>query len=322
MTDCALCSSLEAAFGTHAGQVQAAASNLGVDTFMGKRRSRATTRTLSGRLLKLKKRGRKLKAIEEATPEPFSMVQLYKTGLQSFGFYGSEVVGLTDTELVQAQHHYLALCGSPSQSRNKHLSLCLLTDPLWRQAVGPALVWASIVWKAATDRALFLVWPLPWLGQEAGKIITSLPASWAAVRGPLGAAHLSLRRAGWSFQTPFQLLDDKGNTINLTDTSPAMVAHLLRLSWNRLHLAGAHRSLRMDEGLNIDFEVARAFLQDRRIPPHVRGVLVRYLTHTFWTCERMHHVGYDIVQGCPKCGHHRDDLHHRLFSCPCTEDLR
>jgi hypothetical protein len=104
---------------------------------MGKRRTRRTTRTLSGRPLKLRRRGRKLKALKEAAPEPTNMVHLYKTGLQSFGYFGSEVVGMNDVELAQAQHHYLSLCGGVSQARHKHLSLCLLTDPLWRQAAGP-----------------------------------------------------------------------------------------------------------------------------------------------------------------------------------------
>ena len=163
---------------------------------MGKRRSRTTTRFLAGRFAKLKKRGRKLRALKEATVEPTSMAHLYKTGLQSYGFFGAEVVGLTDLEVTKAQHHYLGLCGCPSKARNKHLSLCLLSDPLWRQAVGPILTLSPIVWKASTVRDLFEVWPLPWLGQEAGKVVRSLPTKWSAVRGPLGAAYLSLRRVG------------------------------------------------------------------------------------------------------------------------------
>ncbi len=56
--------------------------------------------------------------------------------------------------------------------------------------------------------------------------------------------------------------------------------------------------------------------------PHSRGLLHRYLTQTLWTCDRLYHVGYDVAQGCPLCGHHRDDLHHRLFHCPGSEDSR
>ena len=64
------------------------------------------------------------------------MTYVFKTGLQAFGYFGAEVVGMDDKELVQAQHQFLSLCGCPSQSRSKHLSLCLLTDPLWRQGGG------------------------------------------------------------------------------------------------------------------------------------------------------------------------------------------
>jgi hypothetical protein len=161
------------------------------------------------------------------------------------------------------------------------------------------------------------------LGQEAGKIIRSLPSTWTTVRGPIGA-YLSLRRVGWTFATPFQLLDPVGSILNLTDTSPALLAHRLRLDWNRLHLEGARRSLKLpsDDMTDVDFAAARSLLLDRSLTAHSRGILHRYLTQTLWTCERLHHVGYDVVQGCPLCGHHRDDLHHRLFDCPHSADSR
>ncbi len=269
---------LRKAFGHHAGKVQESATNLGVDTWMGKRRRPSTLKTLSGRFDKLRRRGRKLRALKEASSEPLHMVTLYKTGLQSFGFFGSEVVGMTDQELHRAQHHYLTLCGCPGQAKSKHLSLCLLSDPSWRQAVGPILVWASIVWKASTSPDLFAVWPLPWLGREAGKVIRSLPRTWAEVRGPLGAAYLSLRRLGWTFVTPFQISTDDGAVISLTDTSPEMVAYWLRTASNKQHLDGAKRTLHLDPALQIDFEVARKLLLDRRLAARERGVLHKYLT--------------------------------------------
>jgi hypothetical protein len=100
------------------------------------------------------------------------------------------------------------------------------------------------------------------------------------VRGPLGAAYLSLRRIGWAFLTPFQLVTAEGVTINLTDTAPAMVAYRLRLAWDHQRLQGAQRSLHLDASLKVDFEAARKNLLDRRIPARERGVLHRYLTHT------------------------------------------
>ena len=37
--------------------------------------------------------------------------------------------------------------------------------------------------------------------------------------------------------------------------------------------------------------------------------------------ERALSAGYEVPQGCP-CGHHRDDLRHRLLECPKTENAR
>ena len=184
------------------------------------------------------------------------------------------------------------------------------------------LTWSSIVWKAATDRSLFDVWPLPWLGREAAKVITSLPSSWRQVRGPIGAAYLSLKRIGWTFSTPFQITDSTGRTFSLTDTAPALLAHFLRESWNHINLVGASRALHLDPDLQIDFEVPRRLLQDRSIPARSRQLILRYLCHAIWTRERLYHVGFDVPHGCERCGHHRDDLHHRLFRCTSTEELR
>ncbi len=70
---------------------------------------------------------------------PRDMVTIFKTGLQAAGYYGSEVVGVNPKELQAAQHHYLEVCGSPCSSRSLFLSLCVLGDPTWRQAVGLSL---------------------------------------------------------------------------------------------------------------------------------------------------------------------------------------
>eukprot|EP00959_Pyramimonas_sp_CCMP1952_P429177 8988713-Pyramimonas_sp.AAC.1 len=78
----------------------------------------------------------------------------------------------------------------------------LMDDPMWRQALGPALSWAT-VWKAATGERREHAVSLPELARMAKPVLSNLPRTWAAVRGPLGAAHLSLERIGWKFDGPF-----------------------------------------------------------------------------------------------------------------------
>ncbi len=135
----------------------------------------------------------------------------------------------------------------------------------------------------------------------------------------MGAASLSLKRVGRSFHTAFQLRTAEGDVVNLTGTSPAMLASRLRLAWEARNLAGAKRSLRLADSTRIDFEVARKALADSRLPNQSRSLLTSFLCQTVWSHERLYHVGYDVVQGCAFCDSHRDDLHHRLFLCPCTQ---
>ncbi len=257
-----LCKSLQTAFGAKAGQAQTAASNLGVGTTMGKRRTARAVPTFRGRLAKLRRRGRRLRALKEAAPEPLSMTTVFKTGLPAFGYFGPEVVGMDDSGLGQAQHHFLSLCGCPSQSKNKHLSLCLLTDPLWRQGVAPILAWATIVWKAATDRALFAIWPLPWLGKRRPRSSRASPRDGGRFEAHWGQYACPSRESAGGLSRPSR--------------SPTTGAW-----W-------------------IDFEVSRKNLQDRTLSAKSRQLILRHLCHALWSRERLYHVGYDVPQGCER----------------------
>ncbi len=51
--------------------------------------------------------------------------------------------------------------------------------------------------------------------------------AWGEVRGPVGAAALTLARYGWRFDSALVLKDARGEEIALTKNSPAMVKALL-----------------------------------------------------------------------------------------------
>ncbi len=161
------------------------------------------------------------------------MRQLYTTGVQQYAYYGTEVVGMTPSELKQARSNYLALVGSPAKSSSTSLSLAVLGDPLWRQALGPLITYISVVWKATISSTFQKFVDLPRLGGLAGDVITQLPTTWGGVAGPLGAAHQSLKRIGWTFVTPLTIRTQTGELLKLTSSPPALTYYHLQLAWKQ-----------------------------------------------------------------------------------------
>jgi hypothetical protein len=235
---------LKRAFGRFAGEAKLSAPNLGVDFFAGRRRAhRKSVTLLRAREGKFLHRCRRLGALRRGG---YNMRELFITGLQSFSHYGTEVVGMDVKQLQKARANYLSLVGATCKSAKTNLSLAALGDPLWRQALGPALTWSTLVWKATTHANYRDVVTVPELGRLAGPIMLKLPRTWGEVRGPVGAAALSLRRVGWTFDTCLTLVTDEGVHLPLTSTSPAMVAYHLQVSWKRRLGEAAARSLGLD----------------------------------------------------------------------------
>ena len=173
---------LRAAFGRFGGQASQSAPNLGVDYFAGRRRARkSSTRTLRGRQAKLLKRCRRLHSLKRAG---YNMRELFVTGLQQASLYGAEVNGLDSKELKAARASFLTLVGSQAASASTALTLAVTGDPLWRQALGPALTWSTIVWKSATSKAFQAVVDIPRLGQMAAPALQRLPGRRGESRAP------------------------------------------------------------------------------------------------------------------------------------------
>jgi hypothetical protein len=146
-------------------------------------------------------------------------------------YYRAEVIGVNSIELQRARAAYMALVGSPARSGSAALGLLAEGDPTWRQGLGPILTWSAICWKAATHPTFSAFIDIPRLGALAGAVVTQLPMTWSSVRGPLGAAHLSLKRVGWSFVTPFVIRSPQGLELALTAHSPALIQYHLTIAW-------------------------------------------------------------------------------------------
>ena len=169
---------LSAAFGRFTGQASRSGSNLGVDFAPGRQRAhKKGVSVLRKREDGLRRRLRRLGALRR---QGFDMRKLYITGLQSYAYYGAEVVGVDHQQLKSAQSRYLSLVGSPARSRSASVALALAGDPLWRQALGPVLTWASIIWKSTTCAAFQSFISLPQLGTLAGQVVQQLPRTWGA----------------------------------------------------------------------------------------------------------------------------------------------
>ena len=175
------------AFGRYAGATEESAVNLGVDVYAGRRRARRTSkRALAKRAVKFKRRIRRLQMLKKAGA---NMRELYTTGLQQYALYGAEVLGLDAAELKTAQGQYLKLVGSPSKSSSTALSLTILGNPLWRQALGPFITYSLVIWKSVSSKSFQAFIDLPRLGQAAGRRRDSTAATqlerrnWAAGSG-------------------------------------------------------------------------------------------------------------------------------------------
>ena len=77
------------------------------------------------------------------------MRKIYQTGLKAAAYYGTEIVGLTNPELIEAQSLYLKIAGPRCATRSRSLALSILGDPVWSAALGPAIYWANLVWRVA-----------------------------------------------------------------------------------------------------------------------------------------------------------------------------
>jgi hypothetical protein len=232
---------LKRAFGRFAGESKSSAPNVGIDFFVGRRRAlRKSVGLIKTREIKFGRRVRRLRALRTGG---YNMRELYITGLQSYAHYGADVVGLDAMQLKKARANYMGLVGATVRSSKTSLTLAAMGDPLWRQALGPALTWATLVWRATTSSDFQKVVTVPELGRLAGPILVKAPFTWGEVRGPLGAAVVSLRRIGWAFDTCMTIITDEGIRLPLTSTSPSLVAYHAQVAWKRHLGMSAAKSL-------------------------------------------------------------------------------
>ncbi len=144
--------------------------------------------------------------------------------------------------------------------------------------------------------------------------------NWAAVRGPLGAAILTLHRLGWRMDSPFVLTDDWGEELALTKITPAMLSDMLHAASRRAleHYVGGRFAVDDEEfvGRRICIDQVREQLRnDRKLTREGRAAAASVICNAVMTYSRAVGLGYLVIDRCPMCGCAGDTLRHRIWEC-------
>ncbi len=332
--------------------VRRCAPNLGVDTTAGARRRtiRVGKSSRGARLTKLGKRGKKLAKIARILGG--RAVKVFTAGIAPEATYGAEIWGVSDAEAVRLKRAASRALKLWSRCRSLTTVHLIHNLPTCKEELRPITQFAKQVWRAATDKeaASARGTTLPELrrlwddAHGAAKPIVDrylraktdgdgavdnreARRAWDAVRGPVGAAALSLARIGWTFKSAFTLADAHGDEVLLTVTSPAMLVKLLiDASTDECERAVGRAWAKTDTnfiGRRACIDLAVKAIKDGAkdgLTPIQVGALRAAVCNGIYTRSRAIADGYDIPNQCPECGAFGDTPHHRIYCCPHTED--
>ncbi len=273
---------------------------------------------------------------------------IFAVGVAPAVVYGAATQGLTDIETRKIRR--LAAAAMPPRTRIRSLTSALLVShtPTAMAELAPALQLSRMIWKAKVQpeharlRNSTLVDIRTWheksapmfapmvdvvreVADKAGPLCEPrVNQAWRKIRGPLGSAAMVLARIGWSWDTAFEWVDDRGVRIQLTANTPAAVAGLLRDGHRRAleRYAGAIRG-KADpsyaKGRRACADLVESYLSGhgpREVTPLQRGILRSAATNSIMTNARAYEAGYDVMDRCPLCDAPGDSVHHRIYHCP------
>ncbi len=277
---------------------------------------------------------------------------MFIAGLAPEANYGAEVWGVSDAEAIKLRR--TAAKALLPRSRCRSLTALHLVHgmPTCREELRTVIHFAKQVWRAATDRdaASARGMSLPdirrhWEAAHEGikEVVNKYRDSradgggavgnkaarraWDAIRGPVGAAALTLARIGWSFKSPFVLADAFGDEVVLTTTSPAMLTKLLAdAARDECERAVGRMWARQDGKFAgrracIDLAVKAIKCGPQHGLTRVQvGALRAAVCNGVYTHSRAVAEGYDIADECPECGAAGDTPHHRIYCCSATSN--
>ena len=239
---------------------QASAENLGIDLAGGRtrraylRKSRAFKRfaAVKARLGRVKRLGKAAKA---------TAAKVFNTGLHPALSYGAEVQGFDNTQVQDFQSMQLSSVGMFGKGKSRTIALALVDDRAWAPACAPIVMWAKLVWMAATSPQEHRSTPdlrtlIKWWRDTRAK----LPLKWQASRGPFGAMLLSMQRLGWTPTGPLSFTDAQGVSHAILSIGPKLFSALAKRDWMMGIKKRASESLGMVGDERLDLYHARKLL--------------------------------------------------------------
>jgi len=318
---------LREAIGAPAGPVVEVAQFLGVDSQLGRCRRKVFRKSkLKQRISTVAARRPRLRRLRSGTGK--GAVKIFTTGVLSAASYGAETMGISNKDLDVLQKAAADAMPPLPRGRSRSALFTAMGDPTWRVAVAPAIRWAQEVWAAESkSKSAATKISIPQLKAAWHVASKAWPKNWGGSRGAVDATHLSLKRIGWSFDGPLHYVTDRGAKIPLEDTSPKLLASMLRegvqRSWHRKFA----RSLTKAgwKGSRVCPGPVASLLRSTwasKNPKQAHAVLKAF-TGATWTKERAAEAGYKIDDlTCALCGKARDTLQHRVCDCPMVDGIR
>jgi len=310
--------------GPLAGRGVGFAHNLGITMSAGRARGTFWKHTKqAARAATGKKRTRRGNRFKRAAGG--AAAKLYRTGVHPAMVYGAEVYGLSDKEDFTLRSLHTSAAMGVSGGMSVCTATALLDSTSWRGTAAPLLQWAGEVWRASNRTTLASLRSLDLLSLRRMWLDTlpSKPCKWSQVTGPIGAGHLCCRRLGWCWTAPFTFTTEDGTRLNITETSPKLLAVFIRKAYNRVHEMSAAKRLGLDPlEQPVSLHFARKALRSSKLSDTEKQCLAAIITNKAWTRDRLFSIGAVDSPMCPHCKKHRDSIQHRTFECENTSHIR
>ena len=149
---------------------------------------------------------------------------------------------------------------------------------------------------------------------------------WSEVRGPIDAIRLTLQRLQWTHEGPWNWIDDRGATIDLRQTSPRLMRQLVEDAVRRGLERQVGQRLRAKGWQGIPGAASTAAVNRALAGKHLsskeKGSLRAVASGSIWPQQRLADQGYETSRLCALCQAADDSIHHRVWVCPATADLR
>ena len=153
---------------------------------------------------------------------PWSHVlRVYTAGPLAGASYGSDIIGMSDLELLRMRRQVFSVVRPRSQLRSLTTLALHERDPCWRTATAPTIRWSKEIWLNQTGVFSWSL-SLPTLRHAWEEVFFNQACSWRSVAGPISALRMSLVRLGWSMDNFMTIRDDRGFIIHLGIFSPCL----------------------------------------------------------------------------------------------------